>query len=172
MRYAAMNVAAAERLRAVQREKEDEVTRVEGSDSQWHELDQQFRALPQAVRWTECASDDLAAELGMADPHSLADDLLALFECQGSMSIGPRRGPWIVLTLADGKPAGTGLSESQILAGDPRVAALILVAVVDSNLHQRGGRRDSWPRVSVMMRLLHQTVAALGPRPSDWSSKR
>jgi len=167
MRYRNMNVAAAERLRAIQREKDDEVARVEGSDGQWRELDQHFRALRQAIPWTEFATHDLADELALADPHSLADHLFAFFERQGSITVDPRQGPWIVLTLADGQAAGTGLSESQILTGDPRVATLILVAVVDHNLHQRGSRRDSWPRVSVMMRLLHQAAAALGPALSS-----
>jgi hypothetical protein len=40
-----------------------------------------------------------------------------------------------------GETGSTGLSRSQILAGDPRVAVLVLAAVIDYHLYQSEGRR-------------------------------
>jgi hypothetical protein len=36
----------------------------------------------------------------------------------------------------------TGLSRSQILAGDPRVALLVLAAIIDYNLYESEGHRE------------------------------
>ena len=42
----------------------------------------------------------------------------------------------MTLPLVEGETQSTGLSRSQILAGDPRVALLVLAAIIDYNLHE------------------------------------
>jgi len=53
-----------------------------------------------------------------------------------------RGGPWIRLPLGEGEWRVTGLSRSQILDGDPRVATLVLAAVIDYHLHESESRRE------------------------------
>jgi hypothetical protein len=172
VRAAALTAAAGEGLRAIRRAKAAETASIEGSDGQWRELDREFRAVRSTVPWSAFAARDIADGLTRNDSGSLADRLLAYFDSRGSVEIRPQRGAWMSLPLADGQTGRTGLSQSEILAGDPRVAALILAAVVDYNLHQRDGARDTWAHVSGAMRLLHQAAEAIeSPRRPVISSR-
>ncbi len=65
---------------------------------------------------------------------SLSDQLLRYFEAAGDFYVDSAAAPWMRLPLADGQAPATGLSRAQVLAGIPRVAALVLAAVIDYNL--------------------------------------
>ena len=72
------------------------------------------------------------------------------------------RGPWMRLRLADGQTHTTGLSASEILSGDPRVSALVLVAVLDHGLHQPEARsRDALASVDAALTLFRQAGDAI-----------
>jgi hypothetical protein len=93
----------------------------------------------------------------------LSEPLLRYFEASGEFYVdGARRGPLINLPLGDGKTRSTGLSRSQILAGDPRVAALILAAVIDYNLYQSEARREDIEYVDEMFTLFRQATGTIG----------
>ena len=79
------------------------------------------------------------------------------------------RGPWIGLTLADGTAASTGLSTSQIAAGDPRLATLVLAAAIDYHLSQSERRREDIAYVESLLRLFRQATTDLG-RPERSSA--
>jgi hypothetical protein len=65
--------------------------------------------------------------------------LLQYFEATGNFHVDAARGPWMTLPLAEGDMQSTGLSRSQILVGDPRVALLVLAAIIDYNLYESEG---------------------------------
>lgn len=65
------------------------------------------------------------------------------------------------LQLGEGEWRSTGLSTSHILAGDPRVAALILAAVIDYHLHQPERRREDIEYVDGLFTLLRQASGAI-----------
>lgn len=65
----------------------------------------------------------------------LPRQLLQSFERDGEFYVD-RAGPWMRLQLGEGEWRPTGLSTSHILAGDPRVAAFVLAAVIGYHLHQ------------------------------------
>ena len=64
------------------------------------------------------------------------------------------------LALVDGEMASTGLSTSQILAGDPRLAVMVLAASIDYNLHQTQARRENIEYVEGLFRLFTQATEA------------
>jgi hypothetical protein len=70
------------------------------------------------------------------------------------------------LPFADGKAHSTGLSRPQVLTGDPRVAALVLAAVVDYQVYQSAGRRENLEYVTDMFSLLKEASDAIGREPS------
>jgi hypothetical protein len=76
------------------------------------------------------------------------------------------RGPWISLPLAGGELASTGLSTSHILSGDPRLAALVLAAVIDYNLSQSPARREDIEYVERIFALFRQAIDAIGRQPA------
>jgi hypothetical protein len=91
----------------------------------------------------------------------LSDRLFAYFEDRGVIAIKPGAGAWMELPIAGSETAATGLSASQVLKGDGRLAVLILAAAVDDNLEASPGRRDTFARVSLMMRLLREAASGL-----------
>ena len=62
--------------------------------------------------------------------------------------------------------ASTGFSTSQILAGDPRLAALVLAAVIDHNLYQTEARREDIEYVDKVFTLFKQATEAIERRPA------
>ena len=88
-------------------------------------------------------------------------ELLRLFEAHGEFYVD-RRGPWLRLPLIEGEWGATGVSRSQILAGDPRVAVLVLAAVIDHNLHQSDARREDIEYVDGLMTLFRQASHTIG----------
>ena len=64
----------------------------------------------------------------------------------------------MTLPLVEGEKQSTGLSRSQILAGDPRVAVLVLAAVIDYNLYQSEARREDIEYMHGMFILFRQAT--------------
>jgi hypothetical protein len=89
-----------------------------------------------------------------------------LFEADGEFYVD-RGGPWFRLPLDEGEWRSTGLSRSQILAGDPRLATLILAAVIDYQLHQSESRREDIQYVDGLFTLLRQASGAIGRGTRD-----
>lgn len=132
------------RLGEVAREKRDEFERVQGSTRRWQAREREFEAIVRAVDWRRVAPRDLADMLTTRTPHGTSSSgLFRYFDAHGEFYVDPAsRGPWMRLALADGRMYATGLSMSQIGEGDSRVAALILVAVLDYALHEPAERRS------------------------------
>ena len=103
----------------------------------------------------------LRRHLARSEPGSFSEPLLQYFETHGSFYIDEASGgPWMRLALVDGEMASTGLSTSQILAGDPRLAVLVLAASIDYNLHQTQARRENIDYVEGLFRLFRQATEA------------
>lgn len=117
---------------------------MEGSKAQWQVLDKEFQSMIRTLNGRRFIPEKLKLALAEFEPNgSLSEPLLQYFEASGDFYVNAGRGPWITLPLVEGQKYSTGLSPSQILAGDPRVAVLILAAVIDYNLYQleRAGKR-------------------------------
>ena len=65
------------------------------------------------------------------------------------------------LRLSGPEWQSTGLSESQVLAGSPRLAFLILATVIDYNLSQPEDRREPFDFMERVSGLLRQTKTFL-----------
>jgi hypothetical protein len=105
----------------------------------------------------------LKQTLAQFEPNgSLSEPLLRYFEASGHFYVDGGRGPWITLPLVEGETHSTGLSRSQILAGDPRVAVLVLAAVLDYNLYQSEARREDIDYVDGMFTLFREASATIG----------
>ena len=66
------------------------------------------------------------------------------------------------MPLVEGEWGATGVSKSQILAGDPRVAVLVLAAVIDYNLRQSPPRREEFEYVDRLITLFRQASTTIG----------
>ena len=62
----------------------------------------------------------------------------------------------MTLPLVEGDMQSTGLSKSQILVGDPRVALLVLAAIIDYNLYESEGHREDIEYVQGMFALFRE----------------
>ena len=89
--------------------------------------------------------------------------LLRLVEADGEFYVD-REGPWLRLPLVEGEWGATGVSRSQILAGDPRVAVLVLAAVIDHNLDQSNARREDIEYVDGLITLFRKASNTIGAR--------
>jgi len=140
----ALNGWVFQRLADIRREKQAEADQVEGSQQFWQEIDQEFESLVGAVNWRDFAPEALATVLTTPARHVGASSrLIQHFDADGEFFVEDAGGgPWMRIKLADGQAYSTGLSMSQVGRGDSRVAALILVAVLDYTLHAPEGRRD------------------------------
>ena len=96
----------------------------------------------------------------LASDGTLSRQLLPSFEADGDFYV-ERGGPWIRLPLGKGEWGATGLSRSQILDDDPRVATLVLAAVVDYHLHQSASRREDLVYVDGLFTLLRRASGAI-----------
>ena len=101
-----------------------------------------------------------------ASDGTLSRQLLRSFEADGEFYVEPG-GPWIRLPLGEGDWRATGLSRSQILDGDPRVATLVLAAVIDYHLHQSESRREDIACVDGLFTLLRLASGAIGRGTRD-----
>ena len=130
-RLPALNASVSRRLSEIGREKGTEVARVEGSKAQWRALEREFQSMIRDLSARLVLRRELQRRLEeFASNASLSQQLLRSFEADGEFHVD-RGGPWIRLPLAEGEWRSTGLSRSHILAGDPRLATLILAAVID-----------------------------------------
>ena len=142
-KLSAQNAAVIRRLGEIRSEKRAEVNRVAGSKAEWRELDIEFRTMVRALSERRFIPKVLRQPLAQFEPNgSLSDRLLQYFEATGDFHVDVARGPWMTLPLVEGETQSTGLSRSQILAGDPRVALLVLAAIIDYNLYESPGHRE------------------------------
>jgi hypothetical protein len=157
-----LNATVFDRLREIRGEKAAEVARVAGSEAQWRELDGEFRSMVRTLSERQFVPEPLRQALAQFEPNgSLSEPLLRYFEARGVFFVDSERGPWMTLPLVEGDMHSTGLSTSQILEGDPRVAVLVLAAVIDYNLYQSKARREDIADVNRMFTLFRQASATL-----------
>lgn len=67
----------------------------------------------------------------------------------------------MTLPLIEGDMQSTGLSASKVLEGDPRVALLVLAAVIDYNLYQSDARREDIAYVDELFTLFRRASAGI-----------
>ena len=152
-----LNVEVFRRLGEIRNEKRAEVNRVAGSKAQWQELDMEFRTMVRALSERRFIPEVLRQPFAQFEPNGgLSDPLLQYFEATGDFHVDAARGPWMTLPLVEGDMQSTGLSRSQILAGDPRVALLVLAAIIDYNLYESVGHREDIEYVHGMFALFRQ----------------
>jgi hypothetical protein len=161
-RLSALNATVFRRLGQIRREKQADAARREGSRAQWRALDREFRTMVQGLSGRLALREELQQPLErMAARGRSSRELLRLFEADGEFYVD-RRGPWLRLPLVEGEWGATGVSRSQILAGDPRVAVLVLAAVIDHDLHQSDARREDIEYVDGLMTLFRQASDTIG----------
>jgi len=155
------------RLAEIRAQKQAEVTRREGARERWRELGQGFQTLIQPIGRRPDVPGVLKKRLARyAADGTLSKQVLDYLDANGQFFIATEgRGPWILLPLAGGELASTGLSTSHILSGDPRVAALVLAAVLDYNLSQSQGRREDIRTVEEIFALFWQATDRIGRLP-------
>jgi hypothetical protein len=126
-----------------------------GSAARWREVDREFQSLLRTLGRQQPVLRPHLAQTG--ENESLSARLLAYFEAHGEFYVDEARGePWLRLPLADGEEAATGVSRSGVMAGDPRLAVLILTAVIDYNLRQAEARRENIEHIDWALLLLRQ----------------
>jgi len=115
-----------------------------------------------AAELTDAARDAYAAEFQQLAGHRAdgrtAERLLKDFDARGVFSVGVLgAGPWMTLRLSGEQEASTGLSASQIGAGDPRLALLVLSAAIDYYLAAPRQHRASAREFARLFELLRTT---------------
>jgi hypothetical protein len=117
----------------------------------------------QALHGRPFIPEQLRQRLARFEPNgSLSEPLLRYFEANGDFYVDRAgRGPWMTLPLAEGETRSTGLSRSQISTGDPRVAVLVLAAVIDYHLYQSEGRREDIEYMNATFNLFRQASATV-----------
>jgi len=151
------------RLGEIKEQKQAEVNEVTGSKAHVRELDQEFQTLIRAVDWKCIVPDEtLVRQLTQQEPSgNLSETLLHYVDAKGEFYIdGTGRGPWIRLPLGGGEMDSTGLSASHVLTGNPRLAVLVLAAVLDYNLHESDARREGRERLDDLFTLFRQASGA------------
>jgi hypothetical protein len=152
-----LNTKVFRRLGEIRNEKRAEVNRVAGSKAQWQELDIEFQTMVRDLSERRFIPEVLREPFARFEPNGrLSGPLLQYFEARGDFSVDATRGPWMTLPLVEGERQSTGLSRSQILAGDPRVALLVLAAIIDYNLYESAGHREDIAYVDGMFALFRQ----------------
>jgi hypothetical protein len=165
-RLAALCTMVSRRLEAITEEKRAEADGVRGSSAHWRELGREFDALTSTVDWLRLLPEELARRAASDGRGALWKPLLQYIEANGDFYVpDEERGPWVRLRLAHGGARATGLSPSQILAGDSGVAVVVLAAAIDYNLHQPAAGRDDVDAVDRLLALFRRASAAES-RPS------
>ena len=158
-----LNASIVGRLGRIRSEKRAEVDRVHGSKAKWQELDIEFRSMVAVLKQRRFIPEARRQPFAQFAPNgSLSESLLRYFEASGDFHADAARGPWITLALVERETHSTGLSRSQILTGDPRVAILVLTAVIDYNLYQPGARREAIAHMDDMFALFRHANESLG----------
>ena len=165
-----LNGRVVRRLAEIEKAKRAEVHRVEGSEARWRELERGFQSMIPPLSRQPFVPAALSRHLVGSEPGTLSEPLLQYFEANGSFYIDEARGgPWIRLPLVDGEMAWTGLSTSQILAGDARLAVMVLAAVLDYHLYRTEARREYIEYVEGIFRLFRQATKAIRCQPAgEW----
>jgi hypothetical protein len=157
-----VNVGVVRRLGEIRTEKDAEVTRVAGSAARWRELETEFRSMMRTLSERPFIPEPLQEPLTRFQPNgSLSQPLLQYFEASGTFHVDSVRGPWVTLPLVEGDMQSTGLSTAKVLDGDPRVALLILAAVIDYNLYQSDARREDIAYVDELFALFRRASASI-----------
>ena len=161
-RLSVLNESLFRRLEQIKREKKAEVDRLEGTRVQWRALSREFRSTVRGLSGRLALREELRKPFEKtASNRSSSRELLRLFEADGEFYVD-RGGPWLRLPLVEGEWGATGVSRSQILAGDPRVAVLVLAAVIDHNLNQSEARREDIEYVDGLITLFRQASVTIG----------
>jgi hypothetical protein len=144
-------------LGEIRREKRTEVSGVAGSKAQWRELDMEFRIMVRGLSERRFIPEVLRESFAQFEPNgSLSDPWLQYFGARGEFYVDAARGPWMTLPLIEGETQSTGLSRSQILAGDRRVALLVLAAIIDCNVYESERHHEDIAYVDGMFALFRQ----------------
>lgn len=158
-----LNASIVRRLGGIRSEKQAEVSRIEGSKATWQDLDTEFQSMVGVLKHRRFIPEALRLPLAQFAPNGrLSEPLMRYFEASGDFHADATRGPWITLSLVEGETQSTGLSRAQILAGDPRVAILVLTAVIDYNLYQSEGRREDIAYMAEVFTLFRKANDILG----------
>jgi len=155
-------------LHDVEAEKRIEIQRILGSKQQWRAYEVEFRSTAHEIGRQGMFPESVKDWLLRADSDGqLSHRLLAYFETDADFYVDPiGRGPWLRLRLSNGESQSTGVSESYLLTGSPRLAFLVLAAVIDYNLSQSEERREPVDYMNRMFGLLRQATALLlAPSP-------
>jgi hypothetical protein len=154
-----------QRLSEIGREKQAEVSRVAGTNAQWRALEREFQSTIRGLSAKLMVRRELQRPFEeVASDGRLSRQLLQSFEADGEFFVD-REGPWMRLQLDEGEWRSTGLSRCHILAGDARLAALILAAVIDHHLHQPETRREGIEYVDGLFTLLRLASDAVERGP-------
>jgi hypothetical protein len=160
-RLSALQADVFRRLSEIRREKQAEVSRREGTKAQWRALEREFQSTIRGLIARLAIRRELQRPFDeFASDGEMSRQLMQLFEADGDFYVD-RAGPWMRLQLDEGEWLSTGLSRSHILAGDARLAALILVAVIDYHLHQPEARREDIEYVDGLFTLLRLASGAV-----------
>lgn len=160
-RLSVLNASVSRRLSDIRRAKHAEISRLAGTTAQWRALRREFQATIRGLGARLAVRRELQRPFEeFSSDGTLSRHLLRSFEADGEFYV-EREGPWIRLPLGEEDWGATGLSRSQILDGDPRVATLVLAAVVDYHLHQSESRREDIAYVDGLFTLLRRASAAL-----------
>jgi hypothetical protein len=161
-----MNATVFRRLSEIRIEKRAEATRIEGSNARWRELGHGFQASVRPLGQRPDVPEMLKESLVFYQPDGkLSKQLVEYFDAKGRFFVAGG-GPWITLPLAGGELASTGLSTAHILSGDPRLAALVLAAVIDYNLSHSPARREDIDYMEQIVALFRQATDAIGRQPA------
>jgi hypothetical protein len=161
-RLSALNASVSRRLSEIEREKHAKVSGLAGTKAQWRALERDFQSMIRGLGARLAVRREPQRPFeAFASDGTLSQQLLRSFEADGEFYVD-RGGPWIRLPPGEGEWRATGLSRSQILAGDQRLAALMLAAVIDYQLHQPEARREGIQYVDGLFTLFRQASGAIG----------
>ena len=160
-RLAALNERVSRRLGDIRTQQRVEVSQVVGSKAEWQELEHKFQSIVGSLGQQMCVPGELMGAFAAYTPDgTLSEGVLQHLEANGTFYVaGSGGGPWLSLPLPGGEVVSTGLSASHVLAGDPRLAVLVLAAVIDDNLSRTLSRREEIAYADRMLRLFRQASA-------------
>ena len=166
-RLSELNVRVFRRLREIKEEKRIEADQTVGSRAHWQELGRGFQPIARRLGRQPWLTGAMKQRFASYEPDGrLSKELLRYFDADGDFRI-VEGDAWITLAMPDGTRASTGLSAAHVLAGDPRVAALVLATVIDYNLSRGGTHRQDITHVDRIFSLFTQAVRAIERVPPE-----
>ena len=146
-----------QRLGEIRHEKKAEVDRLLGSKAQWRTLEKEFAAMVRGAEWRQ------NLPFVPATDKSLSDQLLRYFEAAGDFYVDSAgRGPWMRLHWRTGRRPRPGCPGPRSWPGIPRVAQMVLAAVIDYNLRQSEARRERVDYVDGLLTMFRQATMTPG----------